>query len=69
MHKVSIHSDKSGKTKICVDGSDLSERCLGIALEQAGGEFPQITLTLVCDELEAELEGAEVTNKNLPRLL
>lgn len=60
MHKVSIKSDENGHTKILVDGVDVSARCCRIKLEQNGGEFPQVTLTFVCDEAKVEAKSTDV---------
>ena len=60
MHKVSIKSDENGNTRLILDGQDISSGCFGFSMQKNGGEFPTITITLSCKDLEVELEKAKV---------
>lgn len=60
MHEVSIRSDENGRTKVLVDGVDVSSTCLGFNVNQVGGDFPQITLTFECSNLCMEAEQANL---------
>lgn len=64
MRKVSIRSNENGKTRIIIDGVDMSRRCSEVVLRKKGGEFPEITVTMTCDDLDAEIERADVEVEN-----
>lgn len=65
MRKVSIRSDKNGHTRLIIDGVDVSSGCSNFVLEQEGGEFPKITVTMGCDDLDAEIEYTDIEIEKL----
>lgn len=64
MRKVKIVS-QDGRTHLFVDGEDVSKGCLAFCLQQDGGEFPKLTVTMCCDKIEVNTE-AEVKKTAAP---
>lgn len=64
MHKVIFKSDENGRTRLFVDGIDMSRSCRRVVIKQDGGEFPEITLTLGCANVEVSAESVEVRTEN-----
>ncbi len=55
MAKVRAHS-KDGVTKATVDGVDISG-ALSLTFEHVGGEYPEMTVKFLVDELELDAEA------------
>ena len=59
-----------GKTRLILNGADISSGCLGFELKQNGADGPEINIALSVKSLEIALDGvkADVKAKN-PALL
>ena len=59
-----------GRTRLILNGTDISAGCLGFDLKQNGGDSPEINIALSVKSLEIALDGvkADVKAKN-PRPL
>lgn len=57
---------ENGKTRLILNGSDISSSCLGFDLKQSGADSPEISVTLSVQSLEISLEGvkADIKAKN-----
>ena len=55
MHKVQIKSE-GGKTNVILDGIDISKQCLSYSVSQDGLDWPELSLTLLCDEIDVDAE-------------
>ena len=56
MSKVSIRS-KGGITEISINGRPVDKNAVRFRLEQDGGEYPRLYLSLLVDELDVECEA------------
>ena len=60
-----IHA-KNGKTDIYLDGVSIADKCLSCSVDIVGGEQPKATLTMLCDVLDVQADGADVTTEVPP---
>ena len=64
--KVCIRS-RDGVTKATVDGMDISG-ALSLTFEHQGGEYPEMTVRFLVDELDLEAEGVNLRTVGNPRM-
>lgn len=64
-HEIKISNSGSNGTDITIDGTYVSNVCIGYAVSQKGGESPKITLDLLPDiflEVKGRLEIAHLSD-------
>ena len=59
MRNIKVNTDEDGRTRLILDGVDLSKRCLGYSLEQEGGEGPVLRVRLSCTTAEIKLGSVQ----------
>lgn len=62
---------EDGKTRLILNGADISSGCLGFDLKQNGADSPELNIVLSVKSLEISLEGvkADVKAKNPQSLM
>jgi hypothetical protein len=53
----------NGRTRVVVDGHDLSALCNGVRIDLSIGEFPSVVIHLVSDQVSIDLDHVGIDQK------